>query len=440
MESYITNVKDVYMLDETKTDYIEGLCKDVPRKFKSKNIKNLRQGMSDVEILNYLKSIGSKNKSLNDLICFLGAGAYDHYIPATIKHMAMKSHFFHGDIPYRPQIRQGALQVIHEYETMINNLTGMDACNGLIDDGPTACVQGALMACKSTKRKSILISKTVNPQVRSVLKTHMKYRYIDVIEVDMVDGVTDMDKVKDLVKDDVAGIIIQSPNFFGIIEDYTEAEKIIHEKNGLLITYVDPISLGILKRPDEQGADIVVGEAQSFGNSLNYGGPFLGFIATKSELSKNIFGRRIDLSIDEEGRQEFHMKFQGKRAYMDRYNSTSHKLLNVLIGSIYLSTLGKKGLREVAIQCVKNSHYAFDEITKSGKFKPVFNRPFFKEFMITSDLNSSEINEKLLKKGIIGGYEVQRDYDELENSLLLCVTEKRSKKEIDKLSKILEAL
>ncbi|WFD08908.1 aminomethyl-transferring glycine dehydrogenase subunit GcvPA [Tepidibacter hydrothermalis] len=446
MHRYISNTdKDrEYMLNEINIESVDDLFSDVPEELKLGRDLNLKEGMSEIEIFNHMNNIASKNKSLNDLTCFLGAGAYDHYIPAIIKHIVSRSEFLTAYTPYQAEISQGTLQAIFEYQTMISNLTGMDVSNASMYDGATGCTEAAIMACTSTRRKSILVSKTVNPETRKVLKTYMQYKNIDVIEVDMVDGITDMNHLKSLVSKKTAGVIVQSPNFFGIIEDYSEAGELIHENKGLLITYVDPISLGILKSPGSQGADIVVGEAQSFGNELNFGGPYLGFMATKSKLARKMPGRIVGESVDANGKRAFVLTLQAREQHIRRFKATSNicsnQGLNMLMATIYLTTLGKEGLREVAVQCAQKAQYAFDEITKSKKFKPLFNRPFFKEFAVTSKGDSSKVNERLLEEGILGGYELGKDYEEYNNSLMFCVTEKRTKSEIDKLSSVLEVL
>lgn len=446
MHRYIANSEEdrKYMLNEINAKSIEDLFEDIPAELKLNRELNLEEGLSEIEIYNHMNEMASKNKSVNDLTCFLGAGAYDHYIPSIIKHMALRSEFFTAYTPYQPEISQGTLQVIFEYQTMISDLTGMDVTNASMYDGATACTEAAILACATKKRKSVLVSKTVNPETRKVLKTYMKYRNLEVIEVDMADGVTDMNHLESLISKDTAGVIIQSPNFFGIIEDYSKAEELIHKNKGLLITYVDPISLGVLKAPGKCGADIVVGEAQSFGNTLNFGGPYLGFMATKSKLARKMPGRIVGESVDEDGKRAFVLTLQAREQHIRRYKATSNicsnQGLNMLMATIYLTTLGKKGLREVAMQSTQKAHYAFEKLTANSKFKPLFNKPFFKEFVVTSDLNATEVNEKLLQEGILGGYEVGNDYNELKNSLMFCVTEKRTKDEIDKLSSVLEVL
>ncbi len=446
MHRYIPNTEadKRQMMDSIGVNAIEDLFEDVPSELRLNRNLNIGDPLSEMELSKHMDGLADMNKSTSDLVCFLGAGAYDHHIPTMIKHLAMRSEFYTAYTPYQPEISQGTLQVIFEYQTMISNLTGMYISNASMYDGPTAAVEAALMATANTRRNSIIVSKTVHPEVRKVLHTYMKFRDIEVVEVDMNEGVTDVEKLKSMVGKETAGVIIQSPNFFGIIEDLTEVEKITHENKAMLITYVDPISLGILKSPGELGADIVVGEAQSFGTSLNFGGPYLGFMATTKKLARKMPGRIVGQSLDADGKRAFVLTLQAREQHIRRYKATSNicsnQGLNALMATIYLVTMGKEGLKEVATRSAQKAHYAFEELTKRGKFKPLFNKPFFKEFAITSEFDSRMVNKALLKSGILGGYELGKDYEKYKNGLLLCVTEKRTKEEIDKLIGVMEVI
>lgn len=446
MHRYIPNTEtdQKFMLDSIGVNSVDDLFEDIPKELRLNRNLNLGSKMSEIEVSKHMNELAKQNKSTEELLCFLGAGAYDHYIPAVIKHIVMRSEFYTAYTPYQPEISQGTLRVIFEYQTMISNLTGMDVCNASMYDGPTACVEAGLMACANTRRKSIVISKTVHPEVRKVINTYMRFKNIEVIEVDMADGITDVEKLKAVVDKNTAGVVIQSPNFFGIIEDYSEIEKKIHENKAMLIAYTDPISLGILKSPGELGADIVVGDGQALGNALNFGGPYLGFLAAKSKLARKMPGRIVGQSVDADGKRAFVLTLQAREQHIRRYKATSNicsnQGLNTLIAAVYLTTMGKQGLREVAVQCAQKSHYALEKITENSKFKPMFNKPFFKEFAVSSDTNSKIVNEKLLDKRILGGYELGKDYPEYENGILFAVTEKRTKNEIDKLSNELEVI
>ncbi|WP_272509025.1 aminomethyl-transferring glycine dehydrogenase subunit GcvPA [Clostridium ganghwense] len=445
MFPYIPNVlEQEKMLKSIGVDSIEDLFTDIPQDIRLKGELNIGNPMSELELSKYMKKLSNKNKSLDELVCFLGAGAYDHYIPSVIKHITSRSEFYTAYTPYQPEISQGTLQSIFEYETMICNLTGMDVSNASIYDGGTAAAEAAMLAVREKRnRGSIVVSKTVHPETRKIINTYMRFKGIEVIEIDYLDGVTDIEKLEKAVDKNTAGVIVQNPNFFGIIEDFTEIEKITHKNNSLLIMSVDPISLGILKTPGEIGADIAVGEGQSLGSTLSFGGPYIGFMAVTSKLMRKIPGRIVGQTEDIEGKRGFVLTLQTREQHIRREKATSNicsnEALNALAAAVYFSTMGKEGIKEVALQCTQKAHYAFKEITKKGKFKPLFDKPFFKEFAVTSEVAAGRINRELLNKGIIGGYDLRRDYS-LNNSLLLCVTEKRTKEEIDTLARIFKGV
>ncbi len=440
-----TTADEKKMLEVIGVDTIEELFNDIPKELQLDRALNLEGPTSELEVARRVTALGKKNKTTDDLTCFLGAGAYDHYIPSLIKHLAGRSEFFTAYTPYQPEISQGTLQTIFEYQSMISELTGMDVTNASMYDGATATAEAAIMATDQTRRNSIIVSKTVAPEIREVLKTYLGMRDIELVEVDMADGVTDIDKLKAAIGKDTAGVIIQNPNFFGIIEDMTDVEKMTHGNKSLLINYVDPISLGILKSPGELGADIVVGEGQSLGNALKYGGPYLGFFSTTKKLIRKMPGRIVGESIDVDGKRAFVLTLQAREQHIRRFKATSNICSNqglvALMAGMYLSTMGKEGLKEVATQSARKAHYAMEQVTKSGKFKPRFkDKPFFKEFAVTSDVDSSKVLSELYNKNMLGGYELGKDYKELENGLLIAVTEKRTKEEIDKLASAMEVI
>lgn len=431
------------MMDVIGIDSMDGLFEDIPDNLILKRPLKLNPGMSELEIERKMKELGAKNQSTDDLVCFLGAGAYDHYIPSIVNHLAKRSEFYTAYTPYQPEISQGTLQVIFEYQTMICGLTGMDVSNASLYDGATACAEAAIMAVDNTRRNTILVSKTVNPETRQVLKSYAHSRDINIVEIPMVDGITDSEMLKTLMDADSAAVIVQSPNFFGIIEDLTEVEKLTHGNRSLLISSVDPISLAILKKPAEYGVDIAVGDAQVLGNNLNYGGPYIGFLATTSKLMRKMPGRIVGQSLDVDGKRAFVLTLQAREQHIRRYKATSNicsnQNLNALIASIYMVTMGKKGLREVALQSTEKAYYAMDKLTAGGKYKLAFDRPFFREFALIGPKDADLLNKELLTNGILGGYNLNKEYG-IENGVLLCVTEKRTKQEIDKLAALTEVI
>ncbi len=445
MFPYIPNaLEEENMLKSIGIGCLDDLFSDIPEEIRLKRKLNIGKPMSEIELSKYMKELSNKNKSVDELVCFLGAGAYDHYIPAVVKHIISKPEFYTAYTPYQPEISQGTLQSIFEYQTMICNLTDMDVSNASLYDGGTATAEAAILAVNEKKNKnSIVVSKTVHPETRKILKTYMKFKEVEVIEVDFLEGVTDIDKLKKVVDKNTAGVIVQNPNFFGIIEDLSEVEKITHKNNALLIMSVDPISLGILKTPGEIGVDIAVGEGQGLGNTLSFGGPYIGFMAVTSKLMRKIPGRIVGETEDTEGKRGFVLTLQTREQHIRREkaasNICSNQALNALAAAVYLSTMGKEGIREVARLCYDKSHYAFKEIMKNENFQPLFNKPFFKEFAVKSKTDIHKINRQLLKESIIGGYTLEKDYPGI-NSFLLCVTEKRTKEEIDTLVRIMKGV
>lgn len=446
MFPYISNNKEdeEIMLKAIGLQQVEELFENIPENIRINGGLNIENSKSELEVSSMLNKLARKNKDINELVCFLGAGAYDHYIPAIIKHITSRSEFYTSYTPYQPEISQGTLQALFEYQTMICNLTGLQVSNASMYDGATACSEAAMMAVATTKRRTVVVSKTVHPETRKILATYLKYHEAELIEVDMFEGVTDVEKLRGLVNSDTAGVIIQNPNFFGIVEDLSQVEKITHGNKALLIMDVNPISLAILKTPGEIGADIAVGEGQSLGNSLNFGGPYLGFMSTTTKLMRKMPGRIVGETVDVDGRRAYVLTLQAREQHIRREkansNICSNQSLNALTAAIYFTTLGKAGLREVALQCMSKSHYAFKELTKSGKYTTVFNKPFFMEFVLKSDMEVSKVNAELLSQGILGGFNLQAFNKDEKNQVLLCVTEKRSKEEIDALVKIMEGV
>ena len=440
-----TREDEKQMLEAIGLSSVDDLFADVSDEVALKGDLKLKPAMSELEVTSYLNKMAEKNCSLNKQTCFLGAGAYDHYIPSIIDHIISRSEFYTSYTPYQPEISQGTLQYLFEYQTLICDLTGMDVANASLYDGGTAIAEAALMACDVSRKKEILVSKTVRPEAIQILKTYAHVQDLEVVEVDMKDGVTDLQKLKELASDDTAAVIIQSPNFFGIIEDIEATEKIVHEnKKAALITSVDPISLGILKRPGDLDVDIVVGEAQGMGIPLSFGGPYLGFIAANTKFMRKMPGRIVGQTEDMDGKRSFVLTLSAREQHIRREKATSNicsnQGLNTLAAAIYMITLGKEGLREIALQTTKKAHYAFDKIIESGKYTKVFDKPFFKEFAITSDIDVNHINDNLKKADIVGGYKLKNDYPEYKDCILYAVTEKRTKEEIDKLSNVLEGI
>jgi glycine dehydrogenase subunit 1 len=431
------------MLDLLGIQGTDELFLDIPQEIRLQERLDLEKPMSELEVIQKLQSIASKNKSTVQYPCFLGAGAYDHYIPSVVPHLSSRSEFYTSYTPYQPEISQGTLQGIFEYQSLIAELTAMDVSNASMYDGGTALAEAALIACDNTKRKRVFVSRSVHPESRDILLTYLKYHHIEVLEIPLVDGTTDMEYLKTNLNSEIACVIAQNPNFLGLLEDMPEMSELAHQNQSLFIASVNPISLGVLTPPGHYDADIAVGEGQSLGNPLQFGGPYLGFFTANKKWMRKIPGRICGVTHDQEGKRAFVLTLQAREQHIRREkaisNICSNQGLLALNAAIYLATLGKEGLREVSSLCVKKAHFAFKEITASGKYKALFPKPFFMEFSLSlGALSAERLKEKLYQNGIIGGFNLSSVYPEYPNATLLCVTEKRTREEILKLKKSME--
>lgn len=434
-----TNEQRDDMLRQIGIKETDELFTCIPEKIRLKEKLNLPYAMSEMELARHMRELSKKNYSLDDYTCFLGAGAYDHFIPSAVNHIISRQEFYTSYTPYQPEISQGTLQAIFEYQTMICELTGMDVANASMYDGATALAEAATMACHSTRREEIIVSKTVHPEYRAVLNTYARFNGIKVIEVDYVKGTSRADVLEEKINRNTAAVVVQNPNFFGIVEKLDKISEAAHKNGALIITAVDPISLGILKSPGELGADIVVGEGQSLGNSLSFGGPYLGFFATKKSLMRRMPGRIVGQTVDNTGKTGYVLTMQTREQHIRREKATSNicsnQALNALAATVYLTIMGKSGLKKVAELSMQKAHYTCKKLTETGKFTLKFDEPFFKEFALESIENVGKLNSRLLEGGIIGGYALEKEYPELSNCWLLAVTEKRTKEEIDILAR-----
>ncbi|MDI6600714.1 MAG: aminomethyl-transferring glycine dehydrogenase subunit GcvPA [Thermoanaerobacteraceae bacterium] len=430
------------MLKSIGVSSIEDLFSDIPDNVKFNSRLNLPEAMSELEVKRQMAALAESNAEAEHYTYFIGGGIYDHYIPSAVSHIIGRSEFYTAYTPYQPEISQGTLQSIFEYQTMICELTGMDVSNASIYDGASAMAEAGIMAVKVKDKGRILVSKTVHPEYRRVLETYTAGMDIDIIEVDYRDGVTDIEDLKTKLKD-VDGLIVQNPNFFGCLEDMEALSSLIHDAGGLFITVADPISLGVLKAPGEYGADIVCGDGQALGNPMNFGGPHLGFLATKEQFVRYMPGRIVGQTVDNRGNTGYVLTLQTREQHIRREKATSNicsnQALCALAATVYLSLMGKKGLKEVGEQCVSKSHYLAGELKKAG-FGMAFDKPFFKEFVIKLDKDATPVIDSLLKKKIIAGIDLSRFYPELKGCMMIAVTEKRTKQEMDELVAGLEGL
>ena len=429
------------MLRTIGVDDIEKLLTDIPDEVRLKKELNLPNPLSEIELKKVMLSLSEKNADLLHYTSFLGAGAYDHYIPSVVEHMVSRTEFYTAYTPYQAEASQGMLQSIYEFQSMICELTGMEAANASMYDGASATAEASMMAMRITKRKEILVSRALHPNYRMVLKTYLQGIGIPIKEITFKDGITDADALSSFISDNTAAVIIQQPNFFGCIEELSAISAIAKKFGALFIVSVDPISMGILKSPGELGADIVVGEGQALGNSLSFGGPYLGFFATRKEHVRQMPGRLVGATVDGQGKRGYCLTLQTREQHIKRERATSNICTNqalcALAATVYLSVIGKEGLRKAAELCLQKAHYSQREITKIKGFSSPFSASFFKEFVIKIPVSAEKILKELLKEKIIGGLDLGNYYPEFKDHLLICVTEKRTREEMEKFVELL---
>jgi glycine dehydrogenase subunit 1 len=422
------------MLETIGVSSVDELFSDIPEKVRFKGEYNIKAAKSETALMKELFKMASRNADLKRNVSFLGAGVYDHYMPVIVDHVISRSEFYTAYTPYQPEISQGELQAIFEFQTMICELTGMDVANSSMYDGGTALAEAAMLSAGHTKRKKILVSGAVHPESKEVLKTYAKGQYLEVIEVPVDNGVTDIEALKGLVNEEIAAVIVQYPNFFGRIEPLKELEEIIHANKSLFVVSSNPLSLGVLTPPGKFGADIVIGDAQPFGIPTAFGGPHCGYFAVTTKLMRKVPGRLVGQTKDEQGRRGFVLTLQAREQHIRRDKATSNicsnQALNALAASVAMTALGKKGVREIAAANLQKAHYAKTAFKEAG-FEVIHDGYSFNEFVVKLNKPVKEINQDLLEKGIIGGYDLGRDYPELANHMLVAVTEQRSKEEID---------
>jgi len=431
------------MLRAIGVEKIEELFADVPEKARYVEFR-LPQPLSEAEILRELRQMAERNADLDHHVCFLGAGAYNHFVPSVVKHVISRAEFYTAYTPYQPEISQGTLQSIFEYQTMVCQLTGMEVANASHYDGATSMAEAALMAVNvfRKKRKKVIVSPAIHPEYRQVLRTYIRGTEITVTGDEDLEA--DVDKITGLLDENTACLIIQNPNFFGQLEPVDGLAEKVHNAGALLVVVVDPISLGLFKPPGEYGADIVVGEGQSLGNAIAFGGPYLGLFATRMEYVRRMPGRLVGETVDAEGKRGFVLTLSAREQHIRREKATSNICTNqalcALAAGAYLATMGKQGLRRVAELCYHKAHYAAQRIAQLPGYELVGERPFFKEFVVRCPKPPAEINRRLLEHRIIGGYDLGRDYPHLKNCMLFCVTEMNTREEIDRLVEILSQI
>ncbi|TYR82433.1 aminomethyl-transferring glycine dehydrogenase subunit GcvPA [Priestia megaterium] len=424
------------MLAKIGVNSVDELFSDIPESVRFQGEYNIKKAASESQLVKELTQLAGKNANVKEYTSFLGAGVYDHYMPVIVDHVISRSEFYTAYTPYQPEISQGELQAIFEFQTMICELTGMDVANSSMYDGGTALAEAAMLSAGQTRKKKVLVSAAVHPESRDVLKTYAAGQYIEVIEIPTENGVTSITALAEKMDDDVAAVIVQYPNFFGQVEPLKEIEKVAHQGKGMFVVSSNPLSLGILTPPGQFGADIVVGDAQPFGIPTQFGGPHCGYFATTAKLMRKIPGRLVGQTVDENGKRGFVLTLQAREQHIRRDKATSNicsnQALNALAASVAMTALGKQGVKEMALQNLSKAHYAYQALKNKG-IPVVFEGSFFNEIVVKLPLSIKRVNEQLLSRQMIGGYDLGRDYTELENHMLLAFTELRTKEEIDQL-------
>lgn len=433
------------MLKTIGVKKLEDLFQDVPVKYRFPKL-DLPPALTEMEAVEQLHELAIANESTQELICFLGAGAYNHYSPAVVDSIIQRGEFATAYTPYQPEISQGTLQAIFEYQSLIASLTGMEVSNASHYDGATAAAEAAVLAYHHFrgKRPKLVISPSVHPHYRETIHTYMSgYEGLkfagDELETDPYTG---PEKLASLLDTDTALVIVQYPDFLGRIFDYTALAKAAHAVGALLAVIVNPLALGMLKPPGSFDADIAVGEGQPLGIPLSYGGPYLGIFATKKDFIRKLAGRLVGETVDHNGKRGYVLTLTAREQHIRREKATSNICTNqgliALASTVYMSLLGKQGLRQVAELCYHKAHYAAEKIGAVPGYKLCSNSPFFHEFVVCCPRSVEEVNNHLLDHGILGGYDLGLDYPSLKNHMLIAVTEMNTREDIDLLAAVLQ--
>ena len=435
--TYNTPAQQEEMLQAIGAESVDQLFDLIPDSIKLDRPLNIPPALGELELTSHMQELARRNTDITENTCFLGAGSYDHFIPAVVDTLTARGEFYTSYTPYQPEVSQGNLQVMFEYQTLICQLTGMDVSNASLYDGGSAAVEAMLMAISITRRNSkIIVVESVHPEYRQIIKTYFATIGTEVVTV------SDTSQLESALDETTAAVLVQSPNFFGSIEDIPTVAEQVHEVGALLVCSVDPISLGLLKRPGDAGVDIVVAEGQSLGTPLLYGGPYLGIMACREEFVRRLPGRLAGQTVDQNGKRCWVLTLQTREQHIRREKATSNICTNqglfALRAAIYLSVMGPTGMRDVANLCLQKAHYAQQQLTKLDRFDPICDQPFFKEFVIRDKQNDiAGLLEKAEDFNLLAGVNLGKWYPQLEDCLLVAVTEKRTIHEIDQLVEVL---
>ena len=443
MPYFLNNAADQKsMLQSIGVESIDDLFTMVPQELRLGRTLQVPPALGELELTSHLGDLAAKNDVAGSGVCFLGGGSYDHFIPAVVDSVAARSEFVTSYTPYQPEVSQGNLQVLFEFQTLISQLTGMDYANSSLYDGGSAAAEAVLMAMSVTRRPGrVLVARSVHPDYRQILATYLANLDVELVTLDTPGGTLDPAALRAAVNDQTACLLLQQPNFFGCVEKIETLARIVHEAGALLVASVDPISLGLLKRPGDAGADIVVAEGQALGTPMQFGGPYLGLLACREQFLRRMPGRLVGQTVDRRGRRCWVLTLQTREQHIRRDKATSNICTNQALlavrATIYLAAMGPTGLADVANLCLQKARYAADRLTAGGRLKLAFPQPTFKEFVVrVSDGRVDELLAKAQAAGIFAGLPLGRWYPELKDCLLVAVTEKRTKAEIDKLAEL----
>lgn len=422
------------MLQTIGISSTEDLFSDIPKEIRLTRELNLTPPYSETKLLNELTQLANKNVTTKSHASFLGAGVYDHYIPSVVDHIISRSEFYTAYTPYQPEISQGELQAIFEFQTMICQLTAMDIANSSMYDGATALAEAMTISSAQTKRKKVLVSKAIHPESLEVMYTYAKGHDLEIIEIPEKNGMIESDELASLLDETVSSVIVQYPNFFGQIEPLAEINEMIKDTKTMFVVSSNPLSLGMLTPPGDLGADFVVGDTQVFGIPAQYGGPHCGYFATKKKWMRKVPGRLVGQTVDEDGQRGFVLTLQAREQHIRREKATSNicsnQALNALASSVAMSALGKKGIKEMAYQNMQKTQFAKRAFQKRG-VPLLFDGPMFNEFVIQLKDSVSNVNHRLLEKGMLGGFDLGKIDAKYEKCMLVAVTEMRTKEEIE---------
>ncbi len=432
------------MLKEIGVSSFEDLIESVPQSLRLKDRLNIPEAMSESELEDKIYHIAEKNSNFFLMKPLIGAGSYRHFIPEAEKFLLQREEFWTCYTPYQPELSQGTLQSIFEYQSYISRLTKMEVVIPSIYDGASATAEAALMSLRLSHKNKIIVSNLLHPHYQETVKTYLAPHETEIIDLPYKDGLVDMEKLRILIEEDVASVIIQSPNFFGGLENVAKISEIVHSKSVLLINViVESMSLGILKAPGELGVDIVAGNAQSFGMDLNYGGPYNAYLGTRKQYIRQIPGRIVGETVDVDGKRVFVMTLRAREQDIRREKATSNICtnhnLNVLAANIFLSLMGTEGLYQISLLNTRSAHYLENLLLQTGKFERVFDCPFYNEFLLKSKDDISSVNKKLLENNFVPPLKICEFYQEknLNNALLFAVTEVLSKDNLNLVANIL---